>query len=62
MHTHFGRSQAMSVGDGKDGSVALGLDGREKALHFLLGEEGDGAVLFSFREPNMPTYISSAAT
>ncbi len=46
-HTDFGRPEAVAVGDGKDGAVALGLDGREKALHFLLGKEGYGAVLFS---------------
>ncbi len=46
--TDFGRSEALAVGNGKDGLIAFGLDGREKALHFLLGEEGDGAVLFSW--------------
>ncbi len=48
-HTDFGSSEAVAVGDGKDGAVALGFDGVEKAVHFLLGEEGYGAVLFSFR-------------
>jgi len=35
----------MPVGDGEDGAVALGFDDGEKALHFLLGEIGYGAVL-----------------
>ena len=39
-HTDFGRSEAVAVGDGEYSAVAFGFDGREKALDFLLGEEG----------------------
>ena len=46
-HTDFGSSKAVAVSDSKDGAVALVFDNREKALHFLLGEEGYGAVLFA---------------
>ncbi len=32
----FGSSKSVAVGDGKYGAVALGLDNKEKALHFPL--------------------------
>ena len=44
-HTDLGNSDAVAAGDGKDGAVALVFDDGEKAPHFLLGVEGDGAVL-----------------
>ena len=35
-HPDCGSSEAVAVGDGEDGAVALVFDGREKALHFFL--------------------------
>ena len=44
-HTDFLSPETMPVGDGEDSAVALVFDDREKALHLVLGEEGDGSVL-----------------
>jgi len=36
----------MAVGHGENSAVALAFNGREKALHFLLGEDSDGAFFY----------------